>query len=59
MWEIPKKYHTECVNALNGNHIQHLNLEAINEREAETRAYLNCLIANNDDKNIRIEVRKL
>jgi hypothetical protein len=57
LWEAPEKFHTECVNSANGAIIQNLDIEAINRSEAEARAYLNCVLATNGNKSIKVSVR--
>jgi hypothetical protein len=59
MWPVPDKYSTKCflddTDAVISEHI----FEAINKDEAEARAYLNCVIENNQDRNVRVSVKKL
>ncbi|HON78557.1 MAG TPA: hypothetical protein PK544_08720 [Spirochaetota bacterium] len=59
MWKVPKKYTTTCVSTLNGKKIQQMELEAINREEAVSRAYLNCLLTTEPDKNIKVDVTRL
>jgi len=59
MWEVPDKYNTKCFSNETDAVISEHVFEAINKDEAETRAYLNCVIENNKKRNIRISVKKL
>jgi hypothetical protein len=59
MWKVPHKYMTKCVSTVNGKDIQNMEIEAINSDEAESRAYLNCFILTDPDKNIRVEVARI
>ncbi|HQO01498.1 MAG TPA: hypothetical protein PLI62_04445 [Spirochaetota bacterium] len=59
MWKVPQKYITKCVSTVNGKDIQNLEIEAINWDEAENRAYLNCMLLTDPDKNIRVEVTRV
>ncbi|PKL38469.1 MAG: hypothetical protein CVV44_11325 [Spirochaetae bacterium HGW-Spirochaetae-1] len=59
MWDVPDKYTTICIDNASGEHIEHLTLEAINDNEAEARAFLNCVNHNNKNGNVRIEVQRL
>lgn len=36
-----------------------MELEAINREEAVSRAYLNCLLTTEPDKNIKVDVTRL
>lgn len=58
MWAIPKKYNTQCFLNDNGSLISEHVFEAINKDEAETRAFLNCVIENNKKRNIRVNVER-
>jgi len=58
MWKVPIKYKTTCFSNDNGREIEYRELEAINEQEAEARAYLNCVISNNQNRNVRVEVKR-
>jgi len=59
MWDVPDKYKTTCIDNTSGEHIEHMNLEAINDNEAEARAFLNCVNHHNRNSDVRIEVQRL
>ncbi len=59
MWAIPDKYITKCYLKDTGELVTEHVYEAINKDEAETRAFLNCIIANNRKTNVRVDVKKL
>lgn len=58
MWQTPKKYKTQCLLKDNGTVISEHVFEAINRDEAEARAYLNCVIENNRNSNVEVNVKK-
>jgi len=59
MWPVPVKYNTKCYLNNSDSLISEHVFEAINRNEAETRAYLNCIIENNKKTNIRISTRRM
>lgn len=59
MWSVPDKYETKCFsNETNSIISEHL-FEAINKNEAETRAYLNCVIENKKNPNVHVSVKRV
>lgn len=59
MWPIAKKYETQCILNDTGSIISQRVFEAINKDEAEARAYLNCVKANNNKRNVFVKVKKV
>lgn len=59
MWDVPDKYHTRCISRENDRLIEESVYEAINEEEARARGFLNCVLHNNHDRNVKIEVMKI
>lgn len=59
MWQIAKKYETQCILEDTGSVISRRVFEAINSDEAEARAYLNCVKENNNKRNVFIKVKKI
>jgi len=59
MWQVPKKYNTKCFSNDTDSVISEHMFEAINRDEAETRAYLNCVIENNKKRDVHVSVKKL
>jgi len=60
MWyPVPDKYNTKCTIQGSSEIVFDRMYEAINEKEAEARAYLNCVIENNKKTNIKVEVKRL
>ncbi len=43
MFIAPKRYECRCINSESGDVLLQQEFEAINQREAETRSYLNCI----------------
>ena len=58
MWKVPVKYNTVCYDASTGDPMYSKTLEAIDDDEAEARAYLNCVRANRMKTNARVTVKK-
>ena len=58
MWPVPGKYKTICSLNDSDKVISEHVFEAINKDEAETRAYLNCIIENNMNRNVNIIVKR-
>jgi len=56
MWKVPDKYTAHCYSTDTGELIEDMQLEAIDDAEAESRAYLNCVLHNNKNRNIRVEI---
>lgn len=59
MWPIPDKYETKCYSTETNKLISEHVFEAISKDEAETRAFLNCVIENKKNKNVRASVKKI
>lgn len=60
MWDpIPDKYSTKCTIKGSGDVVFDRVYEAINETEAESRAFLNCVRENNRRTNVEVKVKKL
>ncbi len=58
MWKSMKKYKVECKNSKTGSILLDRIYEAINQKEAYSRAYLNCQKISNDDKDLLIKVNR-
>jgi len=58
MWPVPVKYNTKCFSNDSDSIISEHVFEAINKNEAEARAYLNCVIENHNNRNVRVSVKK-
>jgi len=59
MWQTAKKYKTQCFSKSTDSVISEHVFEAINKDEAETRAFLNCVIENNKNMNVRVNVKRV
>lgn len=57
MWKVPDKYHTRCTSKETDRLIEETVYEAINAEEAAARGYLNCVLHNNNDRNVSVEVK--
>jgi len=56
---VANKYETKCTIRESGDLVFERIYEAINEQEAEARAYLNCVNENNKKTNIHVEVKRI
>jgi hypothetical protein len=59
MWQTAKKYETTCILNDTNTVISEQIYEAINKKEAEARAYLNCVKENSNNRNVKVTVKKL
>ncbi len=59
MWPVPDKYETICFSNDTDSIISENIFEAINKDEAESRAYLNCVIENKKNANVHLSVKKI
>jgi len=59
MWPVPDKYNTKCFSNETNSVISEHVFEAINKNEAEARAFLNCVIENKKNRNVRVSVKKI
>jgi len=55
----PSKYSAQCSDKATGSIIMQKELEAINRAEAETRAFLNCIIVGGKKDSVRVSVKKI
>ncbi len=59
MWKVPDRYHTTCRSRETDRIIEETVYEAINKDEAEARAFLNCVIHNDNNRNVSVSSKKL
>ena len=58
MFKAAKKYNTVCTNITDNRVIFERIYEAINDDEAEARAYLNCVKENNNSTDVAVSLIK-